>query len=644
MSRHRHRAPGRVVASVRRTARPGLAVLLVLVTGISLGGVAAAYFSSDGTGTGSVTTGNLRPPTGVVATSQAGTGDVEVEWSAPTGGVPPEGYRVRRVPASGPSVDACGTSTTTTVATTACLDEAVPVGAFTYVVTAVFRSWTAASAPSAPVVVDQAAQAITFTSEPTDPTYDGPAYTVSADGGGSGNPVVFSSATPAVCTSSGTDGATITFVGAGTCTVDADQAGSAYYAAAPQVQQTFEVAQAPQAITFSTTAPTGAAVGGSGYQPAATGGASGNPVVLSVDASTAANCSISGGVVSYLRAGTCTIDANQAGDADHAAAPQVQQSFAISPAAQAVTITSTPPADAKVGDTYAVTATGGGSGNAVVLATTTPAVCSVAAAGPGAATVTFTAQGTCTITADQAGNADYLAAAQVSQSVGVTRKAQTITGLTSPASATVGGSYTATAGGGGSGNPVTFSTATPAVCTSGGTHGATIAFVAAGTCTVEANQAGTTTWAPAPTASVSFTVSAPSDSEDPTIGAIEPGNETGGWNSIACSTGLPGNQGRICVTASDDVGVTSVAISLTRSSNGWCWSGTGSMSFAAGANCTTPISLTQSGTVWVSNQLVRQNGGGNPNFANGAYTLVVTVRDAAGNTATATRTFTVGGA
>lgn len=711
--------------TVRRTARPGLAVALVLACGLSLGGVAAAYFSSDGSGTGSVSTGVLNAPTDVEAVSAPGTGSVDISWTAPSGGVSPESYHVRRVPSSGPTVDACGTSPSSPTTLTGCIDQDVPLGTFTYVVVALRTSWTATSAPSDTVVVDQAPQAIAFTSAPVDPTYAGPTYTVTADGGASGNPVIFTSATPGVCASGGRNGATISFVGAGTCTVLADQAGSTYYAAAAQAEQTFQVAKAAQSITFTSTPPADATVGGSGYAPTATGGDSGNSVVLTVSATTAANCSMSGGVLTYLKAGTCTIDANQAGDANHAAAPQVQQSFAISPAAQAITITSTPPADAKVGETYALTATGGGSGNPVVLATPSPSVCAVAPTGPGAATVSFTAQGTCVLTANQAGDDDYLAAGEVSQSISVTRTAQTITGLTTPTAPTHLGGYTVSATGGGSPNPVTFSTTTPNVCTSSGTHGATISFVGAGTCTVNADQAGNATYLPAPTASVTFTVAraaqsvtfapaspanagttatltatsdrgltaftyattSPStvctvsgnqvsyvgagtcqltasqagnaniesasasasvtvngvvDNQAPMITAIEPGNETGGWNAIACSVGLPGNQGRICVTATDDVGVTGVSIKVTKS-NGRCWSGIGSTSFDA-SNCATPIQLTLSSGRWISNPLARQGGGGQPNFTNADYTLEVTVRDAANNTVTATRNFTVTGA
>ena len=40
-------------------------------------------------------------------------------------------------------------------------------------------------------------------------------------------------------------------------------------------------------------------------------------------------CSINAGVVSFQSAGSCVLDANQAGSAGFYAAPQVQQSFAV---------------------------------------------------------------------------------------------------------------------------------------------------------------------------------------------------------------------------------------------------------------------------------------------------------------------------
>jgi uncharacterized repeat protein (TIGR01451 family) len=68
----------------------------------------------------------------------------------------------------------------------------------------------------------------------------------------------------------------------------------------------------PQAITFTTAPPSPALVGGS-YTPAATGGGSGNPVVFGIDPFSVGVCSLSNGVVSLGAAGTCVLDASQAG-------------------------------------------------------------------------------------------------------------------------------------------------------------------------------------------------------------------------------------------------------------------------------------------------------------------------------------------
>ncbi len=89
------------------------------------------------------------------------------------------------------------------------------------------------------------------------------------------------------------------------------------------------VDQASQTISFP--APSSGLVGTPGTL-SATGGASGNPVVFTVDPSSGAGvCNVPTGTatVNFTAAGTCTIDANQAGDTDYAAAPQITQSFTV---------------------------------------------------------------------------------------------------------------------------------------------------------------------------------------------------------------------------------------------------------------------------------------------------------------------------
>jgi YVTN family beta-propeller protein len=93
--------------------------------------------------------------------------------------------------------------------------------------------------------------------------------------------------------------------------------------------------QAAQAITFTSAPPAAPVVGGT-YSVSAAGGGSGNPVTFTIDASSASVCSISGPTVTFNRAGSCVIDANQAGNADYAAAPQAQQTVTAGPAAAAL--------------------------------------------------------------------------------------------------------------------------------------------------------------------------------------------------------------------------------------------------------------------------------------------------------------------
>ena len=57
----------------------------------------------------------------------------------------------------------------------------------------------------------------------------------------SGLAVGFATTTPSVCTSGGTNGATITLATAGICTVQARQAGDATYRPAPAVKRSFKV-------------------------------------------------------------------------------------------------------------------------------------------------------------------------------------------------------------------------------------------------------------------------------------------------------------------------------------------------------------------------------------------------------------------
>jgi outer membrane protein OmpA-like peptidoglycan-associated protein len=247
---------------------------------------------------------------------------------------------------------------------------------------------------------------------------------VSATGGGSGNAVTYTidASSSSVCTiSSGV----VSFIGTGTCTIDANQLGNATYAVAAQAQQSFNVGKIPQTITGFSSPPSSATIGGATYTVSATGGGSGNAVTYTIDASSSSVCTISSGVVSFIGAGTCTIDANQAGNTTYNAAPQAQQSFTVGKTPQTITGFSTPPSSATIGGaTYTVSATGGGSGNAVTytIDASSSSVCTISSG-----VVSFIGTGTCTIDANQAGNTTYNAAPQAQQSFGVGVATLTIT-------------------------------------------------------------------------------------------------------------------------------------------------------------------------------------------------------------------------
>ena len=152
---------------------------------------------------------------------------------------------------------------------------------------------------------------------------------------------------------------------------------------------------------------------------------SGMPVSFTADASSSGICTVSGSTVSFTGVGTCTIDANQAGNTNYNAAPQAQQSFTVGKGTQ--TISFTPPASGAVGGSSTLSATGGGSGNAVVFSvdgTSGSGVCNVS--GTNGTTLNYTAVGTCVVDANQAGNTNYNAAPQVQRSVTVGKGSQTI--------------------------------------------------------------------------------------------------------------------------------------------------------------------------------------------------------------------------
>ena len=220
----------------------------------------------------------------------------------------------------------------------------------------------------------------------------------------SGLPVTYTSTTPTVCSVDGSTGV-VTALTTGTCTIAASQAGNSQYAAATQVTQNVVVSGGTlqQTITFAT-APMLSLRGKATVSATAT---SGLPVAYS--STTPTICSVDGntGVVTDIVTGTCTIAADQAGNADYAPAPQVTQSIVVTVTRNQTISFGIAPAPT-VGSTATVAATAS-SGLPVTYGSATPTICSVVGS---TGVVTGIAVGSCTITANQSGNADYDAAPQ----------------------------------------------------------------------------------------------------------------------------------------------------------------------------------------------------------------------------------------
>src|SRR5581483_2996536 len=125
-------------------------------------------------------------------------------------------------------------------------------------------------------------------------------------------------------------GSTVHITGAGSCTITASQAGDSNNNPATDVPQSFTISKASQTITFGALA--AKTFGNADFAVSATASSS---LVVTFGAS--GNCTVSGSTVHITGAGSCTITASQAGDANNNPATDVPQSFSISKASQSIT-------------------------------------------------------------------------------------------------------------------------------------------------------------------------------------------------------------------------------------------------------------------------------------------------------------------
>lgn len=201
------------------------------------------------------------------------------------------------------------------------------------------------------------------------------------------------------------------------CTVVASQNGTLVYAETT-ITRTLSVTKASQLIDFG---PLPARTYGDASFAVNASASSGLPVGFTATG----NCTIAGNVVTLTGGGSCTVTASQSGGASYLPATPVAQTFSIGVAAQTITFAAL--ADRQFGDPpFTVSATASSGLVVVFLA--------IGNCSASANAITLTGAGSCTVTAQQAGDANFAAADAVARTFAITAPATfTFTGSMSSA-------------------------------------------------------------------------------------------------------------------------------------------------------------------------------------------------------------------
>jgi hypothetical protein len=305
----------------------------------------------------------------------------------------------------------------------------------------------------------------------------------------SGLPITYSSLTPAICEA---HGSTIVMLGAGTCTIAADQAGNANYTAAPQATQSITIAKAqPQPLTLSASS-VSITVGGTSTL-SATGGIPGGSVTYTVNGACSAVSSL---VTGGPGTGTCTATATQAADANYLAVTSNPVAISVGLAQQAALSLTASPATITVNDVSTLS-TQGGTGSGAVTYALNSGPCTLAGN-----ILTATGVGQCQVTATKAATASYGAVTSNPVIVTINRLAPpTLVLSASPVSVGFNGTSTLSTTDGIPGAPVNYSVSGP--CS---VSGNTLLGVSAGLCIVTASQAETPVYSAASSSPVTVTV------------------------------------------------------------------------------------------------------------------------------------------
>ena len=250
-------------------------------------------------------------PTDVVAYG-AGPGSVDMYWTQPIsdGGSPITGWTVTASPGGAVTTVAALPFNPFVSLTFAGLSGGTT---YTFTVTATNAVGTGPpSDPSGPILTLPATQSITFANPGGNKTMLDSPLAVSATST-SGLVVSFTTtSTPGVCSAGGLNGASITFLSTGLCTIVAAQAGDANWAAATSVSRNVNVSKATQSITFANPGGNKTMI----QSPLAVSATSTSGLVVSFTTTSTPGCAapagLNGASITFLSTGLCTIVAAQA--------------------------------------------------------------------------------------------------------------------------------------------------------------------------------------------------------------------------------------------------------------------------------------------------------------------------------------------
>ncbi|WP_413735208.1 fibronectin type III domain-containing protein [Shewanella sp. BJSY2023SW005] len=371
-------------------------------------------------------------PTSVNAVASDASATVSFSAPASTGGAAISSYTVTSSPGG---LTASGAGSPLTVSG---LSNGTD---YSFIVSANNTAGTGPASSPSNTVTPKASQSISFSNPGAQSFGTTPTLTATAS---SGLTPVFSSNSTGVCTITTTG--TLNFISAGSCSINADQAGDSSYNAAPTVTQSFTVnAVVPGAPMSVSAVAADASATVSFSAPASTGGAAiSSYTVTSSPGGFTASGTGSPLTVSGLSNGTdysFTVSAsNTAGTG-----PTSSPSNTVTPkASQSISFNN--PGAQSFGTTPTLTATAS-SGLAPVFSSNSTGVCTITTTG----TLNFISAGSCSINADQAGDSSYNAAPTVTQSFTVNAVVPgaptSVSAVASDASATVSFSAPASTGG-----------------------------------------------------------------------------------------------------------------------------------------------------------------------------------------------------